>query len=346
MPYDPGNPDGNMWKDNDGNLWSSREQRDLQNQRIAMGYHNPMSLSTMEGGGGGAGAGAAPGSGSAVSPWSGNDKGLAFYDYDPSRFSRSADSVRTGQMDQGEQQWMLQQMRERAFGQLPTGPSVAELQLQEGMRQRQNAAMSLLGGGGLNPAMARRQALASQEGAMGDFAQQQAILRAQEEAQRRGEQIQMQSLYGGLLGGMRGQNQQMSEADRQAMIELERLRGGQVMGINSLLTSQINARNSGNRDSTPSWVGPAIGAGGAVAGAAIGASLGGSGSGRDTGLDPVGSDMSGEPPGTGDAELDAIMSRNGYSLTSSPSPMTSGLGAYRSPLLKPMPSYRYDRRIA
>ena len=166
-------------------------------------------------------------------------------DYNPTAYAVKSDAFyrnkgnsRTDQMDQGEQNWMLQKMRDQAFGDQPAGPSVAEQQLKQGMQQRQSAAMSLLGGAGMNPALARRSALMAQESAMGDFNQQAGLLRAQEEAQRRGEQMQAQGMYGQLLGGVRGQNQQMSEADRQALMQLEQMRTGQSMGLNQMRVNQ------------------------------------------------------------------------------------------------------------
>jgi hypothetical protein len=169
------------------------------------------------------------------------------YHYKSDSFYRNPNQAQTDQMDQATQSAMLQKLWQQGF-QTPTnqGPSAAELQLQRGMRERQNAAWSLLGGGGMNPALARRRALMARERSMGDFNEQAAILRAQEEAQRRGEQMQTQALYGQLLGGMRGQNQALTEADRQALMQLEALRGQQQAGVNSLLM-QRDISNAGGQ---------------------------------------------------------------------------------------------------
>jgi len=186
-------------------------------------------------------------------------------DYNPSsyamktgRFFRDKASARTDQMDAGQQRWALEQMQGNAFGPLPSGPSAAELQMQRGMQDRQNAAFSLLGNSGMNPALARRRALQAQEQAMGDFQGQSGILRAQEEAQRRAEQMQAQGMYAQLLGGMRGQNQQMSEADRQALMQLEQMNLSQSLGLNQLRMQQDIGNAQGMK--TGGFLGPLLGA--------------------------------------------------------------------------------------
>lgn len=161
------------------------------------------------------------------------------YAFQSDRFLRNEDAYQKDQMDATAQDAMLQQLWQQGFNpQAPTGPSQAELQMRKGFQDRTNAAMSLLGSAGLNPALASRRALSAQNASLGDMSTDAAILRAQEDAQRRAEQYQTQALYGQLLGGARAQNQTMGEADRQALIELERLKGAQNLGLNQLNVQQ------------------------------------------------------------------------------------------------------------
>lgn len=80
------------------------------------------------------------------------------------------------------------------------GPSLAQMQLQQGMERSQAAAQSQLASArGLSPAQAQRMALQQQAGARANLAQQAGMLRLQEQAMK-------QQQLASLLGQQRGQD--------------------------------------------------------------------------------------------------------------------------------------------
>jgi len=164
-------------------------------------------------------------------------------------------------------------LRQQALGQ--AGPSVAQLQMQQGLGQTNQAlAAALASGKGINPALAARMATQQQGINSQNVLGQTAQLRAQE-------QLANQSNYANYLSGLRGQN--LAAAQQQAQLatglgglsnQQNQLNLSNVQGVN-----QLNAGVAGqNAQMNAGLLGGLVGAAGSIGSmAALGGGSGASG---------------------------------------------------------------------
>jgi hypothetical protein len=119
----------------------------------------------------------------------------------------------------------------QAFRQAPAGPSAAEAQLNMGAQRSVANALSLARSGraGANPA-AERQALFQAGQTISDTNQQAALLRAQEEATRRGQSLQALTVEQQAQQAARGQNLQALSLEQQAIAN-QRAQDLQAQGL-------------------------------------------------------------------------------------------------------------------
>jgi hypothetical protein len=168
------------------------------------------------------------------------------------------------------------------------GPSAAELQLQAGQDANMRGALALARSGrGMGSGGQLRSALISGQQGMAQTNQQAAILRAQEEAQRRQQLLALggqdlgalgqaygQQLGAGQLGlSAAGQQAGLSQAQQQALADRAKLDAGMALDISKTNANFANYEQPAAPDNTWSDVASATGAaGGAAAGlAALGA---------------------------------------------------------------------------
>lgn len=145
------------------------------------------------------------------------------------QFSAAVGEARAAQEEQNKKQTELGNiLYSQARGE---GPSVAQLQLQQGLGEAQKqAAGQLASTKGINPALAARMASTNQAKIAGDVAGQGAQLRSQE-------MLNNQSAYGNLLSNQRAQNQNMYTSSANNMI-------GQNSGLmqNAMNQSNVSAQ--------------------------------------------------------------------------------------------------------